>query len=619
MRLKVLFGALVLAAFCTVFVTLPAFAVHGGDTRVSVGSPSGPFSQNKQNEPAVAVDAKRPNVLVAGANDNIDMEACNAGDDTTCPFTEGVGVSGVYFSFDRGDSWTQPTYTGLTARDCLGVPGGSDDPPSVDFCDPERGPIGTLPKYYENGLVSDGDPALAFGPKPDAQGNFSWQNGSRLYYANLTSNLPGGQAFKGFEAIAVSRTDNVRAAAAGENSAWKKPVIASRQNSALFSDKEQIWADNAESSPYFGNAYVCYAAFQGNGAQPLKVLTSSDGGSSWTSHQVTPAANNTNSNQGFGRSGCTVRTDSEGVVYVFDYQFGFDPVTAAPGKIQMIKSFDGGRHWSRPRNIFTAYDTCNYFEPSIGRCVEDGVAGARSDLSPAPSVDIANGAPSGNDATDKLVLTWVDGRDGLNHEHVMFTSSSPGGNDWQTPRAVERSGDRGYYSAPAISPNGTDTWLVYNAFTTPFRESAEGPGNDRQLVGVVLHANGAGAGSFSQVHRGETGDARGSSQNDLAAEFLGDYVYAAATRSYGAAVWNDVRDAADCPAVDEYRQELHEEAVATGTQTAEAEEPRGEEERMQHGPKDQEEEETGPSVQRECPLNFGNSDIFGGSYADPTP
>jgi hypothetical protein len=622
MRLRMLFGAMGLAVLCAALVALPAFAVHGGDTRVSVGSPAGPFSQNKQNEPAVAIDANHPDVVVAGANDNIDLEACNAGDDTTCPFTEGVGVSGVYFSFDSGDSWTQPRYTGNTARGCLGVPGGSDDPPSADSCEPKEDPIGTLPNYYENGLVSDGDPAVAFGPKPDAQGNFSWENGSRLYYANLTSNVPGEKVFKGFEAIAVSRTDDVRGAASGKNDAWMDPVIASKQNSALFSDKEQIWADNAQSSPYFGNAYICYAAFQGNGAQPLKVLTSEDGGSSWTSRQVTPAANNPNSQQGFGRSGCTVRTDSEGVVYVFVNQFGFDPQAAAAGKIQMIKSFDGGKSWTRPRNIFTAYDTCNYFEPSIGRCVEDGVAGARSDLSSAPSVDIANGAPTGVDATDELVLTWVDGQDGLNAEHVLFTSSSAGGNNWATPVRVERAGDRGYYSAPAISPDGTDTWLVYNAFTTPFRESAEGPTNDRQLVGVVLHADvgsGGSVGAFSQVHRGVSGDARGSSQNDLAAEFLGDYVYAAATRDYGAAVWNDVRDAADCPAIDEYRQKLHDEAVATGTQTAEAEEPRGEELRMQQGPKAQEEEEAAPSVQKVCPLNFGNSDIYGGSYADPTP
>src|SRR6478752_4663666 len=127
---------------CAVVLGVSAAMAFNPDTLVNFGSPPGPFSQNKQNEPALAVDANHPNILVAGANDERDMEACNAGADNTCPFTPGVGTSGVYFSFDSAMTWIQPTYTGLSARDCLGVVGGADPP-----CIAHTGLIGTLPGY----------------------------------------------------------------------------------------------------------------------------------------------------------------------------------------------------------------------------------------------------------------------------------------------------------------------------------------------------------------------------------------------------------------------------------------------------------------------------------------
>jgi hypothetical protein len=584
------------AAFALLAVTiLPASALNP-DTEVSVGSPPTPFSQNKQNEPALAVDVNHPNILAAGSNDEIDMEACNAGTDNTCPFTPGVGTSGIYFSFDSGTTWIQPTYTGWTARGCLGVVGDSDP-----ACQPVVGPIGTLPKYFENGLVSDGDPAVAFGPKPDASGHFSWDNGSRLYYANLASAFPGQAPFRGFEAIAVSRTDNVQAAAAGDASAWKNPVIVSKQSSTTFSDKEQIWADNADSSPFFGHAYLCHASFRSEELglalpQPLIVSTSTDGGNTWTSKQVTSASNNPfNTKQGFGRSGCTVRTDSHGVVYVFADQFAVG--TPGHGSHIMIKSFDGGQTWTRPRNIGLAVDTCFLvqFDGTGFRCVMDGVGGARDDLSSAPSVDLANGAPTGAGATNEILRTWVDGRDGVNHEHVFVSYSTNGGGTWSAPAAAESAGDRGYYSAIAISPGGTDAYLVYNAFTTPLRNDTTSP---RTLVGVVKHADiaaGGAPGGWTELNRGAPGDPRASSQNNLWLEFLGDYVYAVATPTYGAAVWNDTRDAADCPAIDAWRAAA-QEAVQNGTAVP-----------------------TKPAPRQVCPATFGNSDIFGGSYADPTP
>jgi len=64
---------------------------------------------------------------------------------------------------------------------------------------------------------------------------------------------------------------------------------------------------------------------------------------------------------------------------------------------------------------------------------------------------------------------------------------------------------------------------------------------------------------------------------------------AAATSTYGVAVWNDVRNAADCPAIDAWR------AAAQSNPAT---------------PK--------PAPQQACLPTFGNSDIFGESFPAPT-
>jgi hypothetical protein len=54
-------------------------------------------------------------------------------------------------------------------------------------------------------------------------------------------------------------------------------------------------------------------------------------------------------------------------------------------------------------------------------------------------------------------------------------------------------------------------------------------------------------------------------------------------------VWNDVRDAANCPSIDAFREAL----------TSDDPLPR-------------------PAPNTDCPATFGNSDIWGISIADPT-
>jgi len=576
-----------LAALAFATVVLPVSAAAATETRVTVGSPLTPFPRNKQNEPAVAIDASRPSILAAGSNDEIDLAPCGttvfATAESPCPFTPGVGVSGVYFSFNNGADWVQPSYTGWSARD--GVP--------------KVGPIGTLPWYYENGLVSDGDPAVAFGPIA-RNGVFSWANGSRLYYANLTASFPSGvyasgarpqeldeeeapernlalreQGFaepgpvKGVEAIAVSRADNVTAANYNDKNVWKPPVIASKvASNTQFADKEQIWADNAASSPFFGNVYVCYGSFVGGGAEPLVVATSTDGGETWSQKHVTSAASRSPSH--FGQSGCTIRTNSHGVVYVM-YQ-SFEAALPGLSGHYLVRSYDGGDSWTRPQLVTQLTDNCFFVDPVIGRCVEDGIAGARNDLSGSPNIDIANGAPTGAAATNAIVDNYVTGP-ALNQERVWVTWASadeqatrtPPGRApalrWSDPQQVSTGDDRGYYTAPALSPDGSRLYVVYNAYTTPFRDTTLTP---RGLVGVFRSATmgPAGPAGWTTLNRSPVGDPRASSQNDLQAEFLGDYVYADATNTYGVGVWNDVRAGQPCDPINLWRMALRTEADA---------------------------------------------------------
>ena len=93
---------------------------------VSVASPASSFPRNGQNEPMLAVDPINPSVMAASANDLVDMQPCSQLASTehgACSFplgtfNLGVGLTGVYFSFDSGQTWVQPTYQGLTAVNC---------------------------------------------------------------------------------------------------------------------------------------------------------------------------------------------------------------------------------------------------------------------------------------------------------------------------------------------------------------------------------------------------------------------------------------------------------------------------------------------------------------------
>jgi hypothetical protein len=579
-----------------VFWAAPAFA-----SDVSVGSPPDTTPQNHQNEPAVAIDANHPSFAVAGWNDFVDWAPCPRTDAVqfgTCadPADDGVGLSAVAFSFDSGKSWIQPTYTGWTASDC--------NPTSA--CTAHVGPIHTLPWYFENTLVSSGDPAVAVGPIP-VNGRFSWANGSRVYYANLVGAWPSGFAFPnpefhGFLGVGVSRLDNPTPSSVLNKASWKPPVIVNTHTGqTAFEDKEQIWADNASSSPFFGRVYVCNPEFRSNGQHrgrggtfpvPLTFSFTTDGGSTWSTKQITPAGTNGSGPNLFGLSGCTVRTDSNGVVYVFAEMFENPTLVGLPthGFHVMFKSTDGGRSFTKAQVVRQITDPCFFVDPVYGRCVMDGFAGARTDLSAAPSVDIANGAPTGAGASNEILDAWADGGSDVNANTAKLIWSVNGGQSWSNPAIVSLAGDRPLYAAPAISPTGDRAYMVYEADMAPWRGADMTSPRPYHGVFLTTPLTGGSPGSWSVIYNGSTDTSTGHNDlrgtypgHDIYQERVGDYVYAAATATYGLGVWTDAQNAAVCGPVQSYRAA----SLAAGTLALPA-----------------------PWPLADCPGMFGNTDIW---------
>ncbi|MEZ5167008.1 MAG: hypothetical protein R2695_11170 [Acidimicrobiales bacterium] len=175
--------ATVMALGATALAVTPTGNEQANDPQVG-GDPTSNatavFPTNKQNEPTIAQNPTDGRFLIAGSNDEQRQPACGPGlvrgdtVDSDCSFFPGVGTSGVYTSSDGGLTWTN------------------------------RGLLDDQASWQGRGIISDGDPVIAYGPKPDGQGGFTYANGARAYYSSLATVIGA----KGFEYIIVSYSDD---------------------------------------------------------------------------------------------------------------------------------------------------------------------------------------------------------------------------------------------------------------------------------------------------------------------------------------------------------------------------------------------------------------------------
>jgi len=485
------------------------------------------FPTNKQNEPTIAVNpTDSTHLLLAGANDEQKEPPCGPGPvrgatapANDCSFFPFVGTSGVYTSSNGGTSWTN------------------------------RGVLDDQVAWQASPFVSDGDPVIVYGPKPNGSGGFTYANGARAYYASLASYKDGQSPFppnKFPELIVVSYSDD-------NGVTWSAPVIAfTKENPNNFNDKEGLWADNNPDSPFFGRVFVTWTQFRSAlqlPAEPIFVTYSTDGGLSFTpGKQLSPASNASPKGTDKGRQGSAVRSGPDGSVYV-----GFEQ-----GSAQVVAiSRDGGNKWSKPIAIGPVTD------------IDSPIPGAnfRTDSFVELAAD-----PSAGSST--LYAAWVNRTAGGGR--VVVSTSTDKGESWGALETVSTASEGyAFFQGLDVAPNGRVD-IGYQALKAT-DTSTFGTGN---ATIDVYYVNNSGSGWSAPFKvTSVSSDPAASAQNDLQAQFWGDYNTLVSSNAKAWFIYTDSRNGAGCPAVDNYQKNL-----ATAAK---------------------------PAPQNDCPSSqFGNTDAF---------
>ena len=498
------------------------------------------FPTNKQNEPTVAIAPDGTHAL-AGSNDEQKQPACGPGTQrgatapgSDCSFFPNVGTNGIYTSTNAGATWTN---LGL-------LPGYTDTGTSVA---PSAGALAT--SAPAGSLVSDGDPVIVFGPKPGANGTFSWTNGTRAYYESLasysTAGRPGNQLA---EQIAVSISDNYGAS-------WYDPIIAAQSNGNVFNDKNDIWADRNPNSPYFGRVYATYTEFRSvpSTSEPVIVVYSTDGGLTWSKqNQVSSAYNNRNRG---GRQGSVVRTGPDGSVYVI-----FEDSDNKLGSQQVVVvSHDGGKSFSKKISIAALTDLAAAIPGS----------NFRTDSFASAGVDQNNGA---------VYVSWSDAASGSGR--IKVSRGTNGGTTWSAPVTVSTPTEGyAFYQGLDVAPNGRVD-IGYQALIAATPNYGTGNAIINSYYVSLAPEGTTWSAPLKVSSRGS--DPAASAQNNLELQFWGDYNTLASTNDTALFIYTDSRNGVGCPAVDAYQRGLD----GTGPSTAK------------------------PAPGTDCPAQFGNSDAY---------
>ncbi len=244
-------------------------------------------------------------------------------------------------------------------------------------------------EVFGAGGSNSGDPAACIGTD------------GRWYVGFIASN--GGQG--------VSYSDDQ-----GEN--WTRKTVTSFSST----DKNHLWVDAKEGSPYENYVYNSWVEFSGTNNNDIVVQRSIDGGDTWQAKiNISNEVNAGSHNQGVNLS-----TGPDGEVYaawaIYD---GWPQDEKALG---FAKSLDGGETWEPSTRIIT----------NIRGIRNSGVPqNMRVNSFPVMAVDASDGPNSGN-----IYIVWtnvgVPGQNSGNDRDVYLIKSTNDGNTWSQPIRINQ-------------------------------------------------------------------------------------------------------------------------------------------------------------------------------------
>jgi hypothetical protein len=390
-----------------------------------------------------------------------------------------------------------------------------------------RGVLDDNSTWQASPFYSMSDPVVAWGPKPNGQGGFSYSNGARVYYAGLVAYKFGLSPYPNFKGLVfVSYSDD-------NGTTWSAPVIVeSRDNDNNFNDKDWMHVDNNPGSPYFGRVYVTWTDFRStsqNQGEPVKVGVSKDGGVTFgTSIQLSKASNP--SGGGNGRQDTAVTTGPDGSAYV---------AWTDSNTILISISRDGGKGWSGPIVVGKANP------------IDDPIPGANFRTGD-PDLELRLGfalAADPRSGSSTLYAAWTT--KASYGGQILVSTSTDKGKHWSAAAAVSTSNE-GYAFFPAIDVASTGRVDVGYLALIASNPSTIGTGNSR-IDSFYVQKPPAGSWSAPLKVTSVSSDPAVSSVADRSQQFWGDYTTIASSASKVWYIYTDGRNGVGCSAVDQYQ------------------------------------------------------------------